>query len=160
MTQHQGTMEWGPHMDPTPLCLRIVPLLCSVSVRITPLNRMWIHEIRLNYNLVYLHFFFKFLSLLKRMGNLEKICKRGRVWRTWHFFHLFGWQILLECIFFFFFFWHVYIRGGWRIRTSDLRFMRRGLQSIELLPRHSILYILFLLYIIFKVRAFYYLYIN
>jgi hypothetical protein len=29
-------MEWGPHMDPTPLCLGVVSLLCSVSVRITP----------------------------------------------------------------------------------------------------------------------------
>jgi len=36
MTQHQGTMEWGPHMDSTPLCLSVVSLLCSVSVRITP----------------------------------------------------------------------------------------------------------------------------
>jgi hypothetical protein len=36
MTQHQGTMEWGPHMDPTPLCFGVVSLLCSVSVRITP----------------------------------------------------------------------------------------------------------------------------
>jgi len=35
MTQHQGTMEWGPQMDPTPLCLGVVSLLCSVSVRIT-----------------------------------------------------------------------------------------------------------------------------
>jgi hypothetical protein len=36
MIQHQGTMKWGPHMDPTPLCLGVVSLLCSVSVRITP----------------------------------------------------------------------------------------------------------------------------
>jgi len=36
MTQHQGTMEWGAHKDPTPLCLGVVSLLCSVSVRITP----------------------------------------------------------------------------------------------------------------------------
>jgi hypothetical protein len=36
MTQHQGTTEWSPHMDPTPLCLGVVPLLYSVSVRITP----------------------------------------------------------------------------------------------------------------------------
>jgi hypothetical protein len=42
MTQHQGTMEWGPHMDPTPLCLGVVSLLCSMSLRITPrLLKLW-----------------------------------------------------------------------------------------------------------------------
>jgi hypothetical protein len=32
----------------------------------------------------------------------------------------------------FFFFWHVHTRGGRRIRTSDLYFMRRDPQPIEL----------------------------
>jgi hypothetical protein len=32
----KAQLEWGPHMDPTPLCLGVVSLLCSVSVRITP----------------------------------------------------------------------------------------------------------------------------
>jgi hypothetical protein len=35
MTQHQGIMEWGSHINSTPLYLDIVSLLCSVSVRIT-----------------------------------------------------------------------------------------------------------------------------
>jgi hypothetical protein len=36
-------------------------------------------------------------------------------------------------IFFFFFDMSISREGGGRIRTSDLRFMRRGLQPIELL---------------------------
>jgi hypothetical protein len=32
---------WDPHMDPTLLCLDIVSLLCSVSVRITPLFKYY-----------------------------------------------------------------------------------------------------------------------
>jgi len=34
MAQHQGTMEWGPCVGPTQLCLGVVSLLCSVSVLI------------------------------------------------------------------------------------------------------------------------------
>jgi hypothetical protein len=34
--------------------------------------------------------------------------------------------------FFFFFFGYVHTRGGGGIRTNNLRFMRRGLQPIEL----------------------------
>jgi hypothetical protein len=33
---------------------------------------------------------------------------------------------------YFFIFWHVHTRGGWEIRISDLRFMRRDLQPIKL----------------------------
>jgi hypothetical protein len=38
MTQYQDTMEWDLHMNLTLLCLGVVSLLCSVSVRITPLK--------------------------------------------------------------------------------------------------------------------------
>jgi hypothetical protein len=41
-------------------------------------------------------------------------------------------QIIYSIRDFFFFFLHVHTRG-WKIRTSDLRFMMRGPQSIELL---------------------------
>jgi hypothetical protein len=37
MTQHQGTIEWGPCVGPTPLCLGVVSLLCSMSVLIISL---------------------------------------------------------------------------------------------------------------------------
>lgn len=50
MIQHQGTMEWGPHMDPTPMCLGVVSLLCSVSVRITPLKKMGLISTLHRYN--------------------------------------------------------------------------------------------------------------
>jgi hypothetical protein len=38
----------------------------------------------------------------------------------------------IRFLIFFFFFLHVHTRGGGRIRTNDLRFMRRGSQLIEL----------------------------
>jgi len=41
-------MEWGPHMDPTPLCLGVVSLLCSVSVKITPREKKVIADITLS----------------------------------------------------------------------------------------------------------------
>jgi hypothetical protein len=40
MIQHQGTIEWDPHMGSTPLYLGVVLLLCIVSVRITPHDLM------------------------------------------------------------------------------------------------------------------------
>jgi hypothetical protein len=42
MTQHQGTMEWVPCVGPTPLCLGIVSLLCSVSVLIISQCRIYV----------------------------------------------------------------------------------------------------------------------
>jgi len=44
----------------------------------------------------------------------------------------FSWLYCLHLVFFFFF-WHAYTRGEGKIRTSDLHFMRRGPQPIELL---------------------------
>jgi hypothetical protein len=38
MAQHQGTMEWGPCVGPTPLCIGVVSLLCNVSVLIISLT--------------------------------------------------------------------------------------------------------------------------
>jgi hypothetical protein len=40
MTQHQGTMEWGPCVSPTSLYLSVVSLLCIVSVLIISLQEL------------------------------------------------------------------------------------------------------------------------
>jgi hypothetical protein len=41
MTQHQGTIKWGPCVNPTLLCLGVVSLLCSVGVLIISHIYIW-----------------------------------------------------------------------------------------------------------------------
>jgi hypothetical protein len=60
--------------------------------------------------------YISFIKMIKKKGRGKRITRK---WKA------------MTVVCFFFFFWHVHIKEGRGIRTSDIRFMRHSPQSIE-----------------------------